>query len=169
MRGHLKPVILTLLEKENLTGSELIKRIEQKVNWKPSFGSVYPLLDNLVKEGCAVKISDANNKKRKIYVLTKKGQKEAGRKQDEQKELADALLKVHVIMKSLYDMDINMDVEILEEFKKGKIPFSEIHEESMALKAELFRLMKNNGLKKNKNKIQSILNEAINKLKKIKG
>lgn len=164
MRGHLKPIILALLEKEQLSGSELIKKIEEIIAWKPSYGSVYPLLDHLVKDGLAVQIID---KKKKIYKLTAKGKKEANKKQYEQKELADSLVKVHSILRSLYGMDINMDLEIIEEFKKGKIPFSEVHKESMELKSEMLRLLKNDSLKRNKVKVKKILGETISKLKKL--
>ena len=164
MRGHLKPIILTLLEKEQLSGSELVEKIEETISWKPSYGSVYPLLDNLVKEGLAVKIVE---KKKKSYKLTTKGKKEAGNKKIEQNELAEAMIKVHSILKSLYGLDVSMDLELIENFKKGKIPFSEIHKESMELKTEMFRLLNNNSIKKNRIQIQKILNVAIAKLKKI--
>jgi len=164
MRGHLKPIILTLLEKEQLSGSELIEKIEETISWKPSYGSVYPLLDSLVKEGLAVQTIE---KKKKLYKLTVKGKKEAGNKKIEQNELAEAMIKVHSILKSLYGLDVSMDLELIENFKKGKIHFSEIHKESMELKTEMVRLLNNGSLKKNKIQIQKILNDTIAKLKKI--
>lgn len=77
-RGFLKYYILKLLSEEPLTGYGLMKRIEEETGfWKPSTGSMYPLLQALedqeliTHEGGG---STAGSKEdRKVYSLTKQG------------------------------------------------------------------------------------------------
>ncbi|AKG91378.1 transcriptional regulator, PadR family [Geoglobus ahangari] len=51
LKGILKILILKELEKESLSGLELIDRIEKKTAKRPSPGSVYPLLKELQSAG----------------------------------------------------------------------------------------------------------------------
>ncbi len=72
LRGILKILILKELEKENLSGKELIDRIGIKTAKKPSPGSVYPLLHELLDSGfLEVRVSG----KRKIYSLSEHGRR----------------------------------------------------------------------------------------------
>lgn len=50
-RGLLHHIALILLKSEPMSGSELTERIEQYTEWRPSPGSMYPLLSNLQKRG----------------------------------------------------------------------------------------------------------------------
>ena len=51
-RGHLKFYILKLLLDEEFTGYGLMKRIKEETGfWKPSTGSLYPLLDEMDGDG----------------------------------------------------------------------------------------------------------------------
>ena len=53
-------VILGLLEHENLTGYDIKKQIDGAINffWKASFGSIYPALKDLEKNGLIKKIKE---------------------------------------------------------------------------------------------------------------
>jgi len=67
-RGWLRPAILRLLEEKPMSGMEMINRFYDVSHgwWKPSPGSVYPLLETLESEGLVKKRSDGR------YVITKK-------------------------------------------------------------------------------------------------
>ncbi len=70
-RGFLKFYILKLLSEESLTGYGLMKRIEEETGfWKPSTGSMYPLLQSLEDQGL---ITHEGEEERKMYSLTKHG------------------------------------------------------------------------------------------------
>ncbi len=74
LRGFLRSLILTLLKKKSMHGYELIKEIKEKTFfWKPSPGTIYPLLKKLEKEGL---IRKKKEKRKFVYFLTKKGEKE---------------------------------------------------------------------------------------------
>jgi DNA-binding PadR family transcriptional regulator len=71
-RGGLRVWILSILQQSPRNGAEIMDQIELASQgwWRPSPGSVYPLLDELEKEGSVKKRDDGK------YELTDKGQKE---------------------------------------------------------------------------------------------
>ncbi len=186
LRGHLRTVVLTVLEEKDMSGSEIVSMLEKDFGWKPSPGSIYPILNAIEEEGLAKvrcvddtcnmkkdsKKIDSNKKvssaHKKIYSITSKGKSELKLKKKERNELADEIVKVHKMMASIYDVDTKKVEVLTENLKKGKVPFMQIHKETEALNAELFRLMTENKLDKNKNKVKKIINIAISDLKKIK-
>ncbi len=68
----LKYWILWLLSRKEMTGAEIMDAIEEATLgwWRPSPGSLYPILKELTKDGYVEFIEDKN---RKIYRLTEKG------------------------------------------------------------------------------------------------
>ena len=72
MKGYLKIYVMKELSKSGKTGYELMNSVESSTGFhKPSPGTIYPLLNSLKKNGM-VNISEDKNKK--IYSLTKKGE-----------------------------------------------------------------------------------------------
>lgn len=67
-RGWLRPAIISMLEEKPMNGMEVINRFYDVSHgwWKPSPGSVYPLLETLESEGLIKKGSDGR------YSVTKK-------------------------------------------------------------------------------------------------
>lgn len=51
-RGILRPIILTLLKNTKMSGTEIMDKVQEMSGgwWRPSPGSIYPLLDEMVKE-----------------------------------------------------------------------------------------------------------------------
>lgn len=72
-RGFLKLLLARLLSKRELTGSQIMEILEERSQgkWRPSPGSIYPLLSSLEEHGLieTVKIEGRS----KIYALTEKG------------------------------------------------------------------------------------------------
>ena len=51
-RGWLRPWVLGILHRNSKNGAEIMDQIEQlSLGWRPSPGSVYPLLEELASEG----------------------------------------------------------------------------------------------------------------------
>jgi DNA-binding PadR family transcriptional regulator len=74
-RGLLRFLVLNLLAKKPLSGVEIVELIEKETGgrWKPSSGSIYPLLARLNNRGYTTEIpSEETGMKR--YNLTTKGQ-----------------------------------------------------------------------------------------------
>jgi DNA-binding PadR family transcriptional regulator len=72
-RGMLRPWILSMLAKAPKNGAELMDEIEKTSwgGWRPSPGSVYPLLDGLAQDGLVRKKDDGR------YEITEKGKRES--------------------------------------------------------------------------------------------
>lgn len=69
-------VLLGLLSHEPMTGYEMKKRLDTSLRffWRGSYGSIYPTLSQLEKEGKVTKESATNNGREKIvYSITKDG------------------------------------------------------------------------------------------------
>ena len=70
MKGFLSFLVLWMLSRNKMTGSDITKEIEQRKGTRPSPGTIYPCLKELKKRGLI------QSDKEKVYTLTKKGQKE---------------------------------------------------------------------------------------------
>ncbi|WP_292321100.1 PadR family transcriptional regulator [Caldisphaera sp.] len=68
-RGWLRPMIISLLYKKPLNGVELMNEIELVTNgaWRPSPGSLYPIVNELINEGIVFKNQEGK------YELTSEG------------------------------------------------------------------------------------------------
>jgi DNA-binding PadR family transcriptional regulator len=75
-RGDIRPLLLAGLIDGPAYGYELMKRLEEKADgrWRPSPGSVYPMLQQLEDEGL---ISSTEDGGRKTFALTESGSAEA--------------------------------------------------------------------------------------------
>ncbi|MEE8565495.1 MAG: PadR family transcriptional regulator [Candidatus Thermoplasmatota archaeon] len=70
MKGFLSFLILWLINKKNMTGSEIAEELEQRKGSRPSPGTIYPVLKDLKERGL---LSIDENKR---YSLTTPGEKE---------------------------------------------------------------------------------------------
>ncbi|MBN1923720.1 MAG: PadR family transcriptional regulator [Nanoarchaeota archaeon] len=74
LRGNLKLLVLNLLSQHPVHGYGLFKELETVYNWKPSCGTLYPVLSILENEGM-IKSSETVEcgRFKKIYAITPKG------------------------------------------------------------------------------------------------
>lgn len=85
-RLFLKYVVLTAVNEKSTYGYDIIKTIEtcSEGKWKPSTGSVYPILDNLESEGF---IRSEEKDRKKVYTITPEGMKALDRMTRKKNEL----------------------------------------------------------------------------------
>lgn len=71
-RGLLRTWVYSILKQAPKNGAEIVNQIETitQGNWRPSPGSIYPLLDELTKDGSIAKLDDGR------YEITVKGKLE---------------------------------------------------------------------------------------------
>lgn len=76
-KGFLRHRILQLVKERSVSGSEIIEVIEKQTGgrWKPSPGSVYPLLSWLQENNLIKEIRRQKGDYRKRYKLTEEGEK----------------------------------------------------------------------------------------------
>ncbi len=72
-RGWLRPLVLAMVARSPKNGAQIMDEIERMSwgGWRPSPGSVYPLLDDMASEGLIKKREDGS------YEITEKGKAEA--------------------------------------------------------------------------------------------
>ncbi len=121
-RGFLKYYILKLLSEEPLTGYGLMKRIEEETGfWKPSTGSMYPLLQALEDQGL---ITHEGEEDRKVYSLTKHGHAALTEAHRAKAEILESLQRAFEVCGRVFGRE---EVELLRKqmqswFKAGMPP-----------------------------------------------
>ena len=76
LRGLLPFYVLSLLAREKMYGKQIIDQITIMTggNWKPSPGSIYPMLQKMVRLGLVVNyIENSSGKSIRVYELTTLG------------------------------------------------------------------------------------------------
>lgn len=98
--GLLRYAILSILQEKPLHGYEIIKTVEIRTKglWRPSPGSVYPTLSELVTDGFLEKKEDDN---KEVYSLTIKGSEELKTLEKREGKLLDAATRLGEITTGL--------------------------------------------------------------------
>ncbi len=152
------------MKESEKTGYDLIKIIEKELKWKPSPGSIYPILNEL-RKGNYIKVHEAGRKK--LYLITKKGIQELNKMKSQISGHVEKLSKHMSIFESLFGMKFGLGKVvpfILGELKKGRIPFGQLGKDMM--KFRILFLKKAMDEKKHK-KMHKVVKDAHKKLEKI--
>ena len=97
MKGSTTLLILNLLDKENLYGYQLIKKLSEESEniFNLKEGTLYPILHGLEEKGFISSYwDDTTGKKRKYYSITKQGKKQLKESKEEWKVFSGAVNKV---------------------------------------------------------------------------
>ena len=161
-KGHLRIIVLKNLEDNEISGYELCKKIEEETGWKPSYGSIYPLLNHL-KEDKAVTIREEG--KKKLYSLTKEGKEQLKELIKKKDEFID---KITEMIKSLDlvcgSKEAGHAIPFIGQMKKGKV--IGFHPGMFKLKENIIKVMLLKDNKKNK-KLREIIIETNKKVSKL--
>jgi len=158
-RGLLRFLVLKLLMEKPMSGAEIVKEIEQETDgrWKPSPGSIYPLLASLQDEGYTIE-SPTEESGMKQYRLT-----------DEGKTFFEEQVK--------FGQKFMKKLEFLAPMLVGGFQFGINHENLRDIRGsakkvvktfiDLRTAMKDNLTKQDAEEIAEILNDCAKKLEKI--
>lgn len=151
-RGFLDYGVLRALSREPMSGTELMDAIEDKTSWRPSPGSIYPLLKKLREEGSIEEVeSDEPGLKR--FTLTEKGSILL----EEHRKRRDIFRKKY---HSIRQMWLRIYEEMDDELYQANLKLLEAIEGiSAMLKGENIRASE---------KVQSILKKAAEDIEEIK-
>ncbi len=156
MEGHLKIFVLKELHKKELSGYDIMKRVEELTGKKPSPGTMYPLLANLCKKQLIIV---RQNKKRKLYSLSKKG-KELFQEFIEQKK--NFMKKNIALMRQVYSPKEMKGTEDMFKINKEK-------RQLFLLKTTIFEFLATpKKTAAQKKQFQAIIAETIKKIEEIK-
>ena len=163
MAGYLRLIVMKTLSNRKLSGYDLTKQIEKDTGtWKPSFGSIYPLLEKLLKEKL-VEVEIQGRKK--LYFLTKEGKKHLNIIDKSKNTLVDKLIATWNAFGKITDRrEMSFMLEVFNSLKKGQLPFKELNPELNEFRATIFELYSTG---KDRKKVKSVLKETIKKLKRI--
>src|SRR3989344_373851 len=164
MAGYLRLIVMKTLHNKKLSGYGLIKQIERDTGtWKPSFGSIYPLLEKLLKEKL-VEVEAQGRKK--LYFLTKEGRKHLAIIDKSKNSLVDKLIATWSAFGKITDRrEMNFMLEIFNSLKKGQLPFKELNPELNEFRATIFELYSTG---KDRKKIKAVLRGTIKRLKAVR-
>lgn len=162
--GYLRLLVMKTLSNQRLSGYDLIKQIKKDTGtWKPSFGSVYPLMEKLLKEKI-VKVEIKGRKK--LYFLTNEGKRQLSIIDKSHNSLVDNMIATLKAFGKITDRkDMNFMLEVTSNLKKGQIPFKELNPEIDELRTAIFDVYSNS---KDRKKIKAVLKETIRRLKAVK-
>lgn len=74
LKGNLKLLVLNLLSLNSLHGYGLFKELEKTYNWKPSCGTLYPVLSSLEASNYIIGTETIEcGRFKKIYAITDEG------------------------------------------------------------------------------------------------
>ena len=164
MAGYLRLIVMKTLSNKKLSGYGLIKQIEKDTGtWKPSFGSIYPLLEKLLKEKLVVVEIQG---RKKLYFLTKEGKDYLKIIDKSKNKIVDRMIATWNAFGKLTDRrEMGFMLEIFNSLKKGQLPFKELNPELNEFRATMFELYSRG---KDRKKIKTVLKETVKKLRAIK-
>jgi DNA-binding PadR family transcriptional regulator len=131
-RGFLKSFVLLILKEKASHGYEIMEKINEKTGfWRPSPGTVYPLLRSLEREGLIEEIKPSV--KRRTYKLTPKGETIAAKIEQTEKKIKEDIISLLAQILNIEKEEIEEIVKKIEENKKLKskklaILFSPLHD-----------------------------------------
>ncbi len=164
LRGFLKIVVLKALADGPKSGYSLMKFVEERVGSKPSPGSMYPLLDNLRKEGL-VNVKGVGRAKE--YSLTVDGKHKLHAVEEKRNECLNNFLEGMKMLSAMTGEDMSFPMAMVESMRKGVFPFKEINPEWDNVRNELFMLMRQGKLNEKAPKVRKILSSAFKELKSL--
>jgi len=104
-RGHLKFYVLRLLSESRRTGYGLMKAIKAETGfWKPSAGSLYPLLAAMRKQGLIVEVEEADGSTR--WGITNEGRAVYTQASESRRELFDGMRQSLLVFSKVFDADL---------------------------------------------------------------
>jgi len=166
MKGQLKMVVLMAIVKQNHSGYSLMQYLKQNMGWKPSPGSLYPLLNSLFKNKLISMNAEGN---KKIYSITKKGKEAVQIIIKSKGEFLNSMKKNLKVFEQISDkQESKFMIEMFERLQKGHAPFSWLTKEAIELREVMFSKSKTVKNEKTQMKIKKVINDVISKIKKIK-
>jgi DNA-binding PadR family transcriptional regulator len=166
--SHLKIIVLKSLDKKAMSGYDLVKDIHSFTqHWKPSFGSIYPMLKDLHKTGL-VEVDQVGRKK--VYSITKKGRqavKDISKSRDQIYEMTmDSLKNLELICdKKEIEFIHNLHAVMRNNF----LPFKGVTKEMQEFTQIMMRMSSNDIILKREKDVKKVLKQTIIKMKKILG
>jgi len=167
IKGYLKILFLKKLKNKDCTGYDFMQSAEKVLGKKPSAGSVYPLLKQLLSEKF---IKAREEDRKKIYSITKKGEKLLIDLTKEKKRLISSHQEIMGLFKQLGGCKSNKSV--IDINKKlsldNQLVFRNL-DVLLNLKKEINKTFQNSKLTpKKEQELRQIIQDTIKRIKQIR-
>jgi DNA-binding PadR family transcriptional regulator len=157
----LQHVVLHKLSESPSSGYRLCSEIERETGKRPSYGSIYPILERMTKTG---ELTVRKDGRRKLYALTAKGKQTAKRSSAERAELVDDMrVRVKQLM-ALVEMDPQPMLIMLERAKKGEPPLGKVTAQMFRVRDLIFRMAADGKADRNAAEINKLLAQLTKRL-----
>ncbi len=163
-RGFLRFYILKLIGEasDGISGYALMKRIEAETGfWRPSPGSIYPLLAALEEAGL---VEHRAEKDKKVYFLTAKGRDGLARAQAAKDEALEGVRRSIRVLGELFGADVEADLAEHLDSMRSQVP-PELRRSLRCLRATLADLLSHELSAEEAAGIETILKRTIEELK----
>lgn len=128
----IKVLALKIMSEGEVSGYDLMKRIEEITGRKPSSGTIYPMLKSMADDGWIERKEDGN---RVLYGITETGRRRMEEFRSLRSEYSRKIMETMSIAGEVFDMDSSGIVEILlplfidvKELVEGGVPAGDIEE-----------------------------------------
>lgn len=156
-KGLLRFYVFKLLKEKPMSGSEIMEEIEKQTGglWKPSPGSVYPLLTWIRENGYAEELPrEVTGIKR--YMLTEKGTKFL----EKHRNFEDRLQKKMAPMGPLFFLPMNLDADELKRLQESINRF-------FAAFFDLRFILKDNLTEQSLEEVEQLLNDVSERIEEL--
>ena len=166
LRNQLKLIVLKKLEEKSLSGYDLIKEIYTSTgSWKPSFGSMYPLLKEL-HANKLVTVKVVNRKK--VYSITTLGKKTLKEALVASQTVIETMAKEFKMMENICSAHERKHLgEVIQKIHSDKAIFGTFTDEMDQFQRIMTNIITDKKLKSKEQDIKKILRETIYKLKRV--
>jgi DNA-binding PadR family transcriptional regulator len=166
-RGHLKFYILRLLSEGHRTGYGLMKAIETETGfWRPSAGSLYPLLASMRDAGLIREVEESDGTTR--WQITAAGKASYAQAEESKRELLDSMRRSLVVFAKVFDAaPLESLAERLSAWQQGRSDFRTLGPLFMDLHDALWALPP---LRPDQeDRVREVLTRAIHELESVSG
>ena len=165
VNNHLKIIVLKILGEKSSSGYDLMKKIRELTGWKPSFGSLYPLLKELHEKGM---VTIKQSERKKVYSLTIKGKKTLEQFMKSKDELVHSIKNSFNVMQSICDTGDVAHLNVIMNHLENPVLFGKSHQEVEEFRNVFFKMAEDGRFKRHEAEMRKILREATDKMKKLK-
>jgi len=165
-RGHLKFYILRLLIEQRRTGYGLMKAIETETGfWKPSAGSLYPLLSTMREADLIREVDEPDGTSR--WEITKEGKDTYTQAEETKRELLSNMRRSLVVFAKVFDAQpLESLAELLTSWQDARSDFETLGPLFTQFQDALWDLPRLSS--EQEHRVQAILHDAIAALERVR-
>ena len=160
-KGMLEHMVLHKLVEKPHSGYGLCKSIEEETGHRPSYGSIYPLLERLTTEGHVTVERDG---RKKIYSITEEGIAAHKKLTAERDRLVENLIANMKGLGALVGEDVEPLITIFERLKHGEPPLGPVTRNMIRFRDTVIKMTEDDRVEKHKKEINTMLKEMTKKL-----